>query len=99
MPDNFAFKLYKSNKLESFLPEVYPIIEKLAKASPLKKKSIVVQSDGMARWLTVNVTRENGVFANFDFVSPDGFLRNFAEKYFGITADSVYNKKNAEWEL
>lgn len=99
MPDNFAFKIYKSNKLESFLPKVCPIIERLAKDAPLKKKSIVVQSDGMARWLTINVTRENGAFANFDFVSPDGFLRNFAEKYFGITAESVYNKKNAEWEL
>lgn len=99
MPENFAFKLYKSNKLEQFLPKVYPIIERLAKSDPLKKKSIVVQSDGMARWLTINAARHEGVFANFDFVSPDGFLRNFAEKYFGIKSGAVYNKRNAEWAL
>ena len=95
----YQFKIYKSNKLENFLAEVCGIIHRLARKAPLKKKSIVVQSDGMARWLTLKAASYTGAFANFDFVSPDAFLRNFAEQYFGITADSVYNKKNAEWAL
>ena len=99
MTEDFNFKIYKSNKLENFLPEVCKIIKRLAENAPLKKKSIIVQSDGMARWLTLKAATDAGVFANFEFVSPDGFLRNFAEKYFGITPDSVYNKKNAEWAL
>lgn len=99
MPENNSFKIYKSNKLENFLPAVIPIIERLSKKAPLKKKSIIVQSDGMARWLTVKAASATGAFANFEFVSPDGFLKNFAEEHFGISPDSVYNKKNAEWEL
>jgi exodeoxyribonuclease V gamma subunit len=95
----YQFRIYKSNKLENFLPEVCRIIRRLSQKSPLKKKSIVVQSDGMARWLTLKAVSDTGAFANFDFVSPDGFLRNFAEEHFGITADSIYNKKNAEWVL
>jgi len=93
------FIIYKSNKLENFLGTVVPKIRALAEKAPLKKKSIVVQSDGMARWLTLKVTSELGSFANFEFVSPDVFLRNFAEKYFQISSDDVYNKKNAEWAL
>ena len=93
------FKIYRSNKLEKFLPEVVEIIKSLAKEAPLKKKSIVVQSDGMAHWLTLKATSEAGTFANFEFVSPDQFLKNFAEKYFGIKPESVYSKKEAEWEL
>ena len=99
MSENCNFRIYKSNKLENFLPEVCKIIRRLAEDAPLEKKSIVVQSDGMARWLTLKAAKEAGAFANFEFVSPDGFLRNFAEKYFEITPDSVYSKKNAEWAL
>ena len=99
MSENCNFRIYKSNKLENFLPKVCEIIKKLAEDAPLKRKSIVVQSDGMARWLTLKAASELGVLANFEFVSPDGFLRNFAEKYFGMTPDSVYSKKNAEWAL
>ena len=101
MSENYDFTIYKSNRLENekFLHEALAIIKKLSEKAPLKKKSIIVQSDGMARWLTLKAAADAGVFANFEFVSPDVFLRNFAEKYFGITADSVYNKKNAEWSL
>ena len=99
MSDIRKFRIYKSNRLENFLPAVFPIIERLAKSAPLKKKSIIVQSDGMARWLTLKTASESGAFANFEFVSPDKFLRNFAEKHLGIKQDSVYNKKNAEWAL
>ena len=101
MSENYDFTIYKSNKLENekFLHTALSIIKELAEKVPLKKKSIVVQSEGMARWLTLKAASHAGVFANFEFVSPDVFLRNFAEKYFGITADSVYSKKNAEWAL
>ena len=99
MSENCRLRIYKSNRLENFLPEVCKIIKRLAEDAPLKKKDIIVQSDGMARWLTLKAASDLGVFANFDFVSPDGFLKKFAEKHFGITRDSVYNKKNAEWAL
>ena len=101
MSGNYDFTIHKSNKLENekFLKTAISIIKELAGKAPLKKKNIIVQSDGMARWLTLKAATDTGVFANFEFVSPDVFLRNFAEKYFGITADSVYNKKNAEWSL
>ena len=99
MSENCNFRIYKSNKLENFLPKVCEIIKSLAEDAPLKRKSIIVQSDGMARWLTLKAASELGAFANFEFVSPDGFLRNFAEKHLGMTPDSVYSKKNAEWAL
>ena len=101
MSENYDFTIYKNNRLESkqFLGTALSIIKNLAENAPLKKKSIIVQSDGMARWLTLKAATDAGVFANFEFVSPDGFLRDFAEKFFGITPDSVYNKKNAEWAL
>ncbi len=96
---DFDFKIYRSNRLDNFLPEVLGIIRKLSGKYPLKKKSIVVQSDGMARWLTLKAASESGAFANFEFVSPDKFLKDFAEKHFRISQKSVYSKKNAEWAL
>lgn len=99
MSEECRFRIYKSNKLEKFLPEVLKIIRRLSEDAPLKKKKIIIQSDGMARWLTLKAASEEGVFANFDFVSPDDFLKSFAEEYLGISRESVYDKKNAEWLL
>ena len=99
MSEEYDFRIYKSNRLENFLPEVFAIIERLAGKAPLEKKEIIVQSEGMARWLVINATRKEGAFANFKFIEPDKFLRSFAAKHFGMDPGSFYNKKKAEWEL
>lgn len=99
MSEERRFRIYRSNKLENFLTDVCLIIERLAKGAPLQKKSIVIQSNGMARWLTLKAASIHGAFANFDFVEPDTFLRTFAVEHLGIEPDSFYNKKKAEWAL
>ena len=99
MSGEHRFRIYKSNRLENFLPVVCPIIGNLAANAPLKKKDIVIQSNGMARWLTLKAASALGSFANFKFTEPDKFLRSFASEHFGIEPGSFYNKKEAEWAL
>ena len=52
MTEDFNFKIYKSNKLENFLPEVCKIIKRLAENAPLKKKSIIVQMKNGMKCMT-----------------------------------------------
>jgi len=95
-----GFFLYKSNRLEVLLPEVFILLDKISEHNPLLKKNIVVQSEETGRWLALKAASHKGVLANFSFVTPDGFLRNFAGEHFGIdTKNSVFYKKSTEWAL
>ena len=92
--------LYKSNTLAALLHEASAIIKDMTKTNPFERKTVVVQSDAVGRTLMLNAADTDGISANTEFVFPDKFLRDFAEKYFGIPAkNSVFNKKNAEWAL
>ncbi len=43
-------------------------------AGPLEAETIVVQSKGMQRWISMAIARENGICANFTFPFPNAFL-------------------------
>jgi exodeoxyribonuclease V gamma subunit len=45
-------------------------------ASPLTPETIVVQSQGMERWISMELARLNGVSANCTFPFPNAFLEN-----------------------
>lgn len=92
--------LYKSNTLAALQHKALSIIEEMTEANPFAKKTVVVQSDAVGRWFALSAAEKNGISANMEFLTPDEFLRNFAEKHFEIQANSsVFNKKNSEWAL
>ena len=99
-PEDCRIYLHKSNNPNALLHETFGIIREIEKNNPFERKTVVVQSEAMGRWLALKAADENGIAANIEFVTPDKFLRNFAEKYLGIKANgSVFNKKNTEWAL
>ena len=96
-PEDCRIYLHKSNNPNALLHETFGIIREIEKNNPFERKTVVVQSEAMGRWLALKAAEENGIAANIEFVTPDKFLRNFAEKYLGIKANgSVFNKKNTD---
>ncbi len=63
----------QSNRLEMLADR---LVERLRRAPlpPLVPEIVVVQSTGMARWLTLRVARELGVSANLRFPLPAAYL-------------------------
>ena len=70
--------LYTSNRLEK-------LSDALARScsrpltSPFTPETIVVQSRGMQRWISLELARRQGVAANLQFPFPNSFVRQLAD--------------------
>ncbi len=65
-------RLYTSNRLENLAEALSECVRRPLR-SPLKPETILVQSQGMARWLKLELARQNGICANFIFPFPKLF--------------------------
>ena len=64
--------IHQSNRLEA-LAEQLAAMTRAPLASPFSPEIVVVQSRGVARWLTLQLAGHNGVCANVRFPFPNGF--------------------------
>jgi exodeoxyribonuclease V gamma subunit len=68
-----GLKLFVSNRLEKLVSEL-AMTMRSPLSSPMEKDIIVVQSKGMERWLSMEIARHNGIWANFKFFFPNAFV-------------------------
>jgi len=61
--------LYTSNRLEQLIQALGLLIQQQP-LPPLEPETIVVQSQGMARWLSLNLAQQLGVWANAQYPFP-----------------------------
>lgn len=69
-----SFTIYTSNRME-LLVEYLAQVLKAQPLPPLVAETVVVQSQGMARWLAMELAKRYGVWANGSFPFPNAFLR------------------------
>ena len=74
-----GLNIYVSNRLE-ILSEQLAEIVRSPLSSPLDPEVIVVQSRGMARWVSMELAGKNGICANFFFPFPDTILQEMFQK-------------------
>lgn len=99
-PDIYRLYLHRSSSLLAFLPEVIEILKETTRKNPFEEKFVIVRNGALGRWLALQTAEETGVSANINAVSPDEFLRTFAEKHFKIdTKHSLFTGKNLEWAV
>src|SRR5437870_1963436 len=67
-----GLKFFTSNRLEFLVDEVAQVA-RAPLASPLQPEIIVVQSLGMARWLSLQLAERNKICANYEFLFPNAF--------------------------
>ena len=70
-----GLRIYTSNRME-ILAEHLAQIVRTPLVSPLTPETIVVQSQGMERWISMELARLNGISANCFFPFPNAFLEN-----------------------
>ena len=66
--------IYHSNRLENLVDHLAEMITDPSLASPLAQEIIVVQSNGMARWLALELARRLEICANVSFPFPATFI-------------------------
>ncbi|MCW8890216.1 MAG: exodeoxyribonuclease V subunit gamma [Sedimenticola sp.] len=65
--------LYHSNRLERLADELAEILT-IPLAAPLAAETVVVQHQGMGRWLSLALSQRRGLCANTEFLLPAGFI-------------------------
>ncbi len=67
------FASYHSNRLETLADQLAAVVSR-PMGSPLAPEIVIVQSNGMARWLSLHLARHLGVCSNIRFPFPAAFV-------------------------
>ena len=74
-------KLYTSNRLEQLAHQLTAALSTPLK-SPLAPEVIVVQSRGMARWLSLQIAQISKICMNYEFPFPRAFIGRTLQAFF-----------------
>jgi len=74
-----GLKIYTSNRLEILAGQLAQIVREPL-SSPFTQETIVVQSLGMERWISMELASHNGISANCSFPFPNKFLQDIFAK-------------------
>lgn len=74
-----GLKIYTSNRLEILAEQLAQVVRKPL-SSPFAQETIVVQSLGMERWISMELASHNGISANCYFPFPNKFLQDIFAK-------------------
>jgi exodeoxyribonuclease V gamma subunit len=79
--------VHRSNRAERLVDALFEEVRKPLR-SPFQKELIVVQGQGMATWLNMQLSRRAGVWANTDYLYPKHFIERIFEAVLGAATDS-----------
>ncbi|HKI70060.1 MAG TPA: exodeoxyribonuclease V subunit gamma, partial [Verrucomicrobiae bacterium] len=92
-------KLFTSNRLELLARELAENL-RAPLPSPFQPEIIVVQSQGMARWLKLELAREHGICANCIFPFPKSFSQwIFAPAFPEVAEESPFEPETLVWTI
>lgn len=89
MPSNLH--IISGNHLESLVDGLAAAVKTRPAegiSDPLAPETVVVQSKGMQRWISLALANRNGICANFEFPFPNAFLEKTFSKAFGQFPES-----------
>lgn len=68
------FRFFTGNRLEILAEVLAEVLQKKPLSSPLAPETIVVQSKGMERWISMELAQKHGICANMLFPFPNAFV-------------------------
>ena len=91
--------LYTGNRLEILADNLAELLHS-EPLPPLKKEIILIQSRGMARWLSLETASRLKIWANCECPFPNTFIRNIYKLFMpDISDSSPYDKEFITWHL
>jgi len=92
-------RTFFSNRLE-ILAEKFSSVISTPLLSPMDEEIVIVQSAGMARWISMTFARRHGVCTNFTFYFPNAFAQEIFSKVIpGIQDPSPFQPKIMTWKI
>jgi exodeoxyribonuclease V gamma subunit len=97
-----SLKIYTSNRMERLVDGLERVIRapRPAPCTPFTKEIIVAKNKGMQRWLSMELARRIGVFANCDFRIPRRMVEGiFASVLPDSPEGDAFNPEVMTWRL
>jgi exodeoxyribonuclease V gamma subunit len=92
-------KVFISNKLEKLVQCLAGQLEEPLK-HPLAPETIVVQSAGMAKWISLQLARRRGIAANYTFPFPKKILGEIAGAFLPDSfPDLAFDERVLAWTI
>ncbi|TAL39036.1 MAG: exodeoxyribonuclease V subunit gamma [Spirochaetes bacterium] len=94
-----GLSLYTGNRLE-ILAGALAQVTRAPCAHPFTPETIIVQSRGMERWLSLELAARNGIFANARFPFPNIAIEDIFSRVIGEPADEAsFSRESITWKL
>lgn len=91
--------LFTGNRLEVLALALSKVLE-APTGNPLEPDVVVLQSQGMARWLSLALSRANGICANVRWRFPNAFVQEmFALAVPDLAETRRFDAKSAAWKI
>ncbi len=92
-----SLTLYSGNRLEKLADKFAEIV--LADPLPvMAKEKIVLQSMGMMKWLTVEMSRRLGIWSNYEYIFPNRMTADILNSFFPGKGDKrFFDKEIMTW--
>lgn len=95
-------QLIQSNQVETLLQQLGRQLQQQGQDIPvLSTQTVLVQSQGMRQWLTIELARRNGIAANLETPMPAAFLWQICQRVMAAElVDSVaFDKVSMSWHI
>lgn len=96
------FTVYLSNSLEKLKDELSHLLCDNPPVSPLTPEIIMVQSQGMQKWLSLRLSEKFGSWVSFKYLFPNKFLDAIFTAALGLppaTSRDPFNRDQLSWLL
>ncbi len=94
-----VLKLFTSNRMETLADQLARVLE-TPLSSPFDTETIIVQSRGMERWISLGLAERHGICANIRFPFPNTFLAETIETVLTNPSDtSFFDPRIMTWKV
>jgi len=93
------FVLHSSNKTENLVAHLAAIIRASPLAAPLAPEVLLIQGQGMERWLSQQLANQLGVWGNYQFLFPIRFFNALAKQVGLSVPDTAFDRDRLAWLL
>ncbi|MCD6161701.1 MAG: exodeoxyribonuclease V subunit gamma [candidate division Zixibacteria bacterium] len=95
-----GLKLNLSNQLEILVDKLGEMIASNPLDSPMAEETIVVQSKGMQRWVSLELARKLGIFSNCRFPFPRAFVNVVFQEFIeDIPDEKPFTSNFMTWKI
>jgi exodeoxyribonuclease V gamma subunit len=92
--------LYQSNRLEQLGQLYAAMLQAQPLSDPFAAETVIVQSRGMGRWMTLDLAQQCGIAANIDFVLPAAFAWRLMQRVMPeLPHKSSFSPEVLSWRL